>query len=424
MTIVSQLKNKIASMIMSHETLITVFVVILVIAGGFGLSVMGARTHISPPVATNTVPSHNDIYHATGSSSLYAFLDTPAPDTSILGTSDLLGASDESINTSVPTYTPLPAVTPWPTPTPYSLSSNTTASTTTSNAGSCIGQPTVDNSQVYVSAKTAPVGSSVSIEVDLQDCNNTIAPVSDSLTITLVSGDAGTKINGSSSPVTIQTQNGKATFSVSSPNVTTATFAINDSTRSFAVTTPGYHNPSVSFTSSGSGSTGNPNCTTSAGAPNTWYSDVYPNPPITTTTGSVGLQVVIRDCFQNTTTVSDNINFTLASGDPGTKINGNSLPFSISAQNGIANITVSSQVNGTVTLVVTDTTSGFTVTDPNNHNPSITFSGASSSSPTSTPTPTPVSSTDTPTPTPTGTTTIAPTPTPTSTSAPTPTPGS
>ena len=403
MTFVSNLKEKISSMIMSHEVLITVSVIILVLFAGFGMSVLGARSFVPPPVATKEQPSHDDVYYATKSAGLYAFLDTPAPpDTGTLGATDILGIHDESIDTSVPTYAPLPTATPWPTPTPYSLPAPT----------SCAGTPTVDNSQVYVSAKTATVGSSVSIEVDLQDCNNTIAPVSDSLTITLVSGDAGTKINGSSSPVTIQTQNGKATFSVSSPNVTTATFTINDNTRSFAVTTPGYHNPSVSFTSSGSGSTGNPNCTTSAGAPNTWYSNVYPNPPITTTTGSVTLLVVIRDCFNNTTSVNDSLNISVVSGDPNTRINGNSLPYSISAQNGQASFNVTSQVNGTVTLIVKDTTSGFTVTDPNNHNPSIAFSGMTNSTPTPTPAPTTVTPTLSATATPTPTSTSSATPAP------------
>ncbi|MCX6791712.1 MAG: hypothetical protein NT149_01595 [Candidatus Gottesmanbacteria bacterium] len=283
-----------------------------------------------------------------------------------------------------------------------------------------VGTPTVDNSQVYVSPSTTQVNTAATISVELSDCNKTIAPVSDTLTIALISGDSGTKINGSSAPVTLETQNGKVSFSVTSSNATTATFLITDATRSFPVTTPGYHNPSVTFTS---GSSGNVNCTTSAGAPNSWYSDVYPNPPITTSTGSVTLLVVLRDCFKNTTSVGDSLSISLASGDSGTQVNGNSLPYTLSAQNGQASFTVTSQVTGTVTLVITDTTSSFTVTDPNNHNPSITFSGSSASTPTPTPipgdTPTPTpASTDTPTPASTDT----PTPSPTSSDTPSPSP--
>jgi hypothetical protein len=247
------------------------------------------------------------------------------------------------------------------------------------------------------------------------DCNNNYAPVSDSLTITLSSGDASTKINGSSSPVTIQTQNGKATFSVNSQNATTATFIITDTTRSFPVTMPGYHNPSVTFTNNNSG---NSNCTTAAGVPNWWYSDVYPDPPISTNNGSITLIVDIRDCNQQPAPVSDTLNISVSSGNSDTQMNGGSLPQNVTTQNGEASFTISSQMNGTVTLNVQDTTSGFPVTDKYTNNPSITFSGSS------TPTPTPApASTDTPTPTPvatvTPTDTLTPTPTPSNTPTPT-----
>jgi hypothetical protein len=71
-----------------------------------------------------------------------------------------------------------------------------------------------------------------------------------------------------------------------------------------------------------------------AGVPNSWYSDVYPNPPITTNTSSVTLIVNIRDCNKNYAPVSDKLNITLSSGDPNIQINGNNLPYSITTQNG------------------------------------------------------------------------------------------
>jgi hypothetical protein len=136
--------------------------------------------------------------------------------------------------------------------------------------------------------------------------------------------------------------------------------------------------PITSSTTTGSG---NPNCTTGAGTPNSWYSDVYPNPSASSTnTGSITLYVYIRDCNQNAAPVSDNLKISLSSGDSNTQINGNNLPATVTTQNGVASFTVASQINGTVTLVVQDTTSNFTVTNVNNNNPSITFNNNGSAS--------------------------------------------
>lgn len=390
----TQLKEESESLFARHKVLILTTVIFSVCLILFGIWAMRLRGNILASMNAPKTSDSGETYIA-----VLPTISSPSAYTEILGTSEDVTPVNISYNDlSVPTPYPMITQAPLPTTVPVQY----TATTTTTS--SCTGQPTVDNSQVYVSPATTTVGSSASIEVDMQDCNNAIAPVTDTLKITLLSGDSSTKINGSTLPVNIDTKNGKVTFSVTAGAATTATFLITDTVRNFTVTTPGYHNPSVTFTSGSTGNTGNANCTTSAGAPNPWYSDVYPNPPITTTTGSVGLQVVIRDCFKNTTSVSDNLNISLSSGDSNTQINGNNLPYTVSAQNGVANFTVSSQVNGTVTLVVTDTTSGFTITDPNNHNPSITFSGSTTSSPTSTPTPTPAI-TDTPTPTPTPTST-------------------
>ncbi len=131
-------------------------------------------------------------------------------------------------------------------------------------------------------------------------------------------------------------------------------------------------------TSSTNNSSGNSNCTTGSGVPNAWYSDVYPNPPVTTNNGSITLIVYIRDCNKNTAPVNDNLTITLSSSDPTAKINGSSSPVTIQAQNGQASFSVSSQNNITDTFTVTDTTNNFTITDINNHNPSVIFTNTSS----------------------------------------------
>jgi hypothetical protein len=125
-------------------------------------------------------------------------------------------------------------------------------------------------------------------------------------------------------------------------------------------------------------SSGNSNCTTGGGVPNSWYSDVYPNPPMSTGNGSITLVVTIRDCNENTAPVSDALNISLSSGDSNTQVNGHTLPYVVTAQNGQASFIVTSQVTGTVVLTVRDTTGSFNVTDINNNNPRIAFANNSS----------------------------------------------
>ena len=144
------------------------------------------------------------------------------------------------------------------------------------------------------------------------------------------------------------------------------------------VPTPAIVIPAVTNNSSSGNNSSNPNCTTGSGTPNAWYSDVYPNPPITTNTGSVTLIVDIRDCNKNLAPVNDTISVSLSSGDPNTLVNGNKLPTTVTTQNGEVKFSVSSQISGSVTLVVQDTIGNFTVTDINNHNPSITFTNTGS----------------------------------------------
>lgn len=164
--------------------------------------------------------------------------------------------------------------------------------------------------------------------------------------------------------------------------------------------------PSTSDNSSSS--SGNANCSTAAGIPNSWYSDIYPISPIAVNNGSVTLTVNIRDCTINNVSSSSTLKISMNSGNTSTQINGQTPPVSITTQNGQASFTVTSQNAGTVDLTIDDTTNSFTVTDTNNNNPSIVFSGSSTSSPTQIPTPT---STQSISPSPT-TSTVSPTPTP------------
>lgn len=394
-----QLKNQIVSCVIRHKILIIVSLILSILLITLGMLSMKLRNHLLSQLEADQKAPTSDIYYATTSGSPDSNLESLLSSSdSALSISDNSGASDigddEILPTSAP-YTP-PIITPEPTAAPVYVYS----------PPSCAGTPTVDNSQVYVSPGTTQVNSASTITVDLADCNNTIAPVSDTLTIALVSGDPGTKINGSSAPVTIETKDGKLSFSVNSSNATTATFLITDITRSFSVTTPGYHNPSVTFSNNSSGSA---HCTTAAGVPNLWYSDVYPNPPISTDNGSITIIVDIRDCNQSLAPVTDILNISVSSGDPSTQVNGGSLPQNVTTQNGEARFNVTSQTTGTVTLTIQDTTSSFTVTDKYSNNPSVTFNGSSTPTTTDTPTPIPMS-TDTPTPTPA---TVNPTDTPT-----------
>lgn len=315
------------------------------------------------------------------------------------------GSSTDISNNAVPTTPPLPDPTPIPSYSPIPTST-VSYSTSSSPSSSCSGTPNADNSQVYINSGsgfvTISAGSSATIVVDLQDCGNNKVS-GDHLTITLTSGDSATTINGNSigSGFKAQAQNGVYTFQVSSPNATTAVFAVQDTDHNFAVTMPGYKNPQVSFTSgSSTSSTGgstssNPNCTTGSGVPNFWYSIFTPSSTISTST-STTITVTIKDCAKNTVG-SDAIAISMNSGDSGVQIS----PASFTTSSGTAAFTVSSQVATTATFTIKDVTNKFNVTDAYNQQLKITFTGngssasptpSSTASPTSSPTPTPTAS--------------------------------
>lgn len=165
----------------------------------------------------------------------------------------------------------------------------------------------------------------------------------------------------------------------------------------------------VSDSTSSDNSTGNSNCSTSPGKANNWYSDFYPVSPVSVTNGSTSISVTIRDCLIKQVSTSDSITISLNSGDASTQVNGNALPYTFTASNGQATLSITTNNTATDVFTIHDVTNNFDITDTNNHNLSIDFS--SSSSPTATPAPNPTSPPTTQTPTLTPTSINAATPT-------------
>ncbi|HUD19251.1 MAG TPA: hypothetical protein VMR81_02340 [Patescibacteria group bacterium] len=408
--------DSVFSQIKAHKILIIVVLVTTLSLGAFGVFAMRLRGQLLSQMKTNGNAPSNDIYYASGSAHPFEAIETVPPSQSgLLGASSNFGAGDSGDNTLYLTPTPFP---PLPTYTPApTIAPIYTTTTSTSSPASCVGIPTAYNSEAIVSTNTALVNTTATITVELLDCNNNNAPVNDTLTVTLTNTDSGAKVNGATAPVTVTAQNGKATIPVFSSNTGIDTYIITDTSRSFTVTDPHNHNPSITFANNTSG---NGNCTTGVGIANSWYSDIYPTSPVTTTVGStVTFTVYIRDCNKNAISTDDSIRVSVSSGDAGTQINGSTPPYDTTAQSGQTSFTVVSQVAGTVALTVQDTTSSFAVTDANNYNPSVVFGSAS------TPAPTPAG-TDTPTPTagatPSPTPTTTPTANPTTTATPSATP--
>ena len=396
--------RKIVTFLFKHKVSLTILISVIV----FITAAMWYRGYLLSKMNPTSANNNNQTFYSTKN-------DTPGP-TIVMPSpfntnNDVLGASNNSNsygNTSLTLPTPFPTFAPLPTAAPIAPIVNTTttsASSTNNSSGNpnCTtgsGVPNLWYSDVYPNPPISTNTGSETLIVYIRDCNIKTAPVSDNLTITLTSNDPTAKINGSSSPVNIQTQNGQVSFTVTSQNTITDTFTIQDTTSNFAITDINNHNPSVAFSNNSSGnSTGNSHCTTANGVPNTWFSDVSPTSPISANTSStVTLTVDIRDCT-NTDVSSDNLTISQTSNDSGLTINTSS----VQAQNGQATFTVSSQNAGTDTFIIRDTTSNFIVTDANNHNPSVVFSGSSTITPTLAPTV--AAPTDTPTPT------IIPTPT-------------
>jgi hypothetical protein len=339
------------------------------------------------------------------SSSTGKQLPTPIPPTPFPTDSNTLG----TINYTYATPTPFPTLSPFPTVTPFPTIApiKTTTSSNSSGNSHCTtgsGTPNTWYSDVYPNPPIS-VGSSVTMQVVIRDCNQSTAPVSDKLTVSLVSGDQNTQVNGNNLPYQITTQNGQVSFSVTSQVAGSVTISVHDDTNGFNITNISNQNPTINF----GGSSGNSHCTTPSGTPNFWYSDITPTSPASVNAGqSVTFTVHIRDCTQADIS-SDHITFSLSSGDSSVTINGATSPVSAYAQNGVATFTVLSTNGGIDTFTVHDDSANFTVTDNNNHNPSIIFNGSTTPAATATPTPTTApAATDTPTPT---LTPVPPTPT-------------
>jgi len=417
--------KKIVTFLIKHKISVTILIFLI----AFITVAMWYRGYLLSRMKTTSDNTGDEGFYSAKSDNPLPTIATPTPsDTN----SNILGTSTN--NSTYYTNTPLTLPTPFPTfapiPTiafaPITTSTTTNTSSTNNSSGNpncttAVGVPNAWYSDVYPNPPVSTNNGSITLIAYIRDCNKNTAPVNDNLTITLASNDSSAKINGSTSPVNIQAQNGQVSFTVSSQSTTTDTFIIQDATSSFTVTDINNHNPSVAFTNSSSGnSTENSNCTTAAGVPNAWYSDVYLSPSASVNTGSnVTFTVKIRDCNQNMIS-SDNLTLSQTSNDSSLTVNGSTPPVSVQVQNGLATFTVTSQNAGTDTLMLQDTTSSFTITDTSNHNPTVVFNGSSSTptpTPTSTGVPTP-SSSDTPTPIPSPSIT----PPPTSSNTPTPTP--
>ncbi len=391
--------RKVVSFLFKHKISITILICVI----AFITVAMWYRGYLLSKMNSTSGNSNDQTFYSTKTDNPGPTIAIPIPtpsntNNSVLGTSNYSGSYDNTLlilPTPFPTFAPLPTLAPVPVTT---ITTTNTSSTTSNNSGNpnCTtggGVPNTWYSDVYPNPPASTNTGSITLIVYIRDCNKNTAPVNDNLTITLLSNDSTAKINGSSSPVNIQTQNGQVNFTVSSQNSTTDTFVVQDTTSNFTVTDINNHNPSVTFTNTSSGnSTGNSNCTTAAGVPNFWYSEVSPASPISAATGStVTLTVNIKDCGKNNVS-SDNLTLSQTSNDSGLTV---TPSVNVQAQNGLATFNVTSQNAGTDTFTIRDTTSSFTVTDTNNHNPSVVFSGSSTSTPTPTPTP---NLSDTPTP--------------------------
>ncbi len=379
------------SRLLSHKLLILILICLI----GFGFFALRVRGSFFSKAVAQVVNSTSDDSNYSplpaNPDALLATESASPSDDSVLGISttsnNIGGAADLSTPMPLPSFSPLPSITPLPSSTPFP------STAPSSNSSACAGTPTEDNSQVYVGSKTSQVNSAVNISIELLDCNNSDVS-SDHLTVTLSSGDAATTINGASSPVNIQAQNGKVTFSVNSPNPTTAVFTVKDTDHTLHVTAPGYKDPSVTFSNSGS-------C---AGTPRGFNSEAI-STSNSNNTGSIAIQLL--DCNNNLAPVSDTLTISLNTTDSSLTINGSTPSVTVQTLNGQTTFSLISTINGTDTFTVADTTRGFNVTDSGNHNPSVTFSNSSA-----TPTPS-ASPTASPTSSPSPTATASPTPSPT-----------
>ncbi len=265
--------SKIIKGILAYKFLIVTLIAILVI----GVGLYEGRLYLIDKTQVAKIDNTSG-YVLGDSASDISPSEVPPSDTPTPQNNNVLGTSTNSINnnsgggdtlltvtpfpTKIPNPTPYPTLAPLPTivpnlstPTPTPTPTPTTSPHSCAGLGASPGQPVF-----YYSETSSPqsVSDTGTISIDLRDCNNNSAPVSDTLTISQQSGP-NTSINGDNTPpVSIESSGGKASFIVSSPVSGTAVYLVTDTTHSFNVTDPNNHNPQVTFTVSSPASTPTP----------------------------------------------------------------------------------------------------------------------------------------------------------------------
>lgn len=181
---------------------------------------------------------------------------SPSPSTSsVLGTSDNSGDNTEPdvvTNNEVsvsPVESPIPTLVPVPTNAPSS--SSTTSNSSNSNCTTASGVPNSWYSDLYPVSPITASGGSATLTVTIRDCSINPVSKSSTLKISLTSGDSNALVNGQNLPVTITTQNGQASFTVTSQVSGTVGLSIQDTSDSFSVTDTNNNNPSIVFNGQG-----------------------------------------------------------------------------------------------------------------------------------------------------------------------------
>lgn len=148
-----------------------------------------------------------------------------------------------------PIYTPVPLPTRTPTPVVITYPSTNTSSSSSSGGKNCSNlgtSPGVATAWYSQASTPQTVEHTATITLELRDCNNNFAPVSDTLTISQSSGPS-TTVNGSKPPISIEASNGRASFTVKSQTSGTAVYMVRNTTKSFYVTDPNNKHPQVTF---------------------------------------------------------------------------------------------------------------------------------------------------------------------------------
>lgn len=253
---VKSIASKVIALLLAHKILILILILLSLVVAVLiqlrnnyisQLKIDQVESSQSPVLSFSPVPENIEIASDSASSR----------DTSVLGITTEEKSTYKPIYyprpspVPTPTYTPIPQ--PTNTPTPVSLSSNTSStssSSSNSSAKTCASlgtSPGIPTAWYSQASTQQTVGSTATINIELRDCNNNIAPVSDTLTITQSSGP-GTTVNGNSPPISIEARNGQVSFTVKSLTSGTAVYIVRDTTKSFNVTDPNNKHPQVTFT--------------------------------------------------------------------------------------------------------------------------------------------------------------------------------